>query len=170
MGEIWLCPGTRPHWRRRPGSRHGAAAPLGSGLVRRVWRTMQSPPFIGILGSEVRSRAWSGRNGESLNVERFRDRAVAWHTTASTPSGGMPGRAGPGSRRPHYDSYGDRGGRHRHSGEAGPGRRQRGGPASLIRVPGQTGSVAAPIEDVLSKGDWLLDAVRLSRARRKLRR
>jgi hypothetical protein len=35
-----------------------------------------------------------------LNVERFRDRAVAWHTTASTPSGGMPGRAGlaPGGR------------------------------------------------------------------------
>ena len=30
--------------------------------------------------------------------------------------------------------------------------------------------LAAPIEDVLSKGDWLLDAVRLSRVRRKLRR
>jgi hypothetical protein len=35
---------------------------------------------------------------------------------------------------------------------------------------GQTGSVAAPIRDVLSKGDWLLDAVRKSRWQQELRR
>ena len=35
---------------------------------------------------------------------------------------------------------------------------------------GQTGSVAAPIEDVLSRGDWLLDAVQLSRSQQELRR
>jgi hypothetical protein len=35
---------------------------------------------------------------------------------------------------------------------------------------GQTGSVAAPIEDVLPKGDWLLAAVRLSRPQQELRR
>jgi hypothetical protein len=35
---------------------------------------------------------------------------------------------------------------------------------------GQTGSVAAPIEEVLSKGDWLLDAVGLPRSQQELRR
>jgi hypothetical protein len=40
----------------------------------------------------------------------------------------------------------------------------------LLRRSEPRATQTAPGKDVLSKGDWLLDAVRLSRARRKLRR
>jgi hypothetical protein len=43
-------------------------------------------------------------------------------------------------------------------------------PGKLDPSTGQTGSVAAPIQEVLSKGDWLLDAVRKSRSQQELRR
>jgi hypothetical protein len=93
----------------------------------------------------------------------IRMRYLGVATPTSTTVGVTP------SRRTRFHDR-DRGGRHRQFPRSGSGPSPARRPGKPDPSTGQTGSVSAPIEDVLSKGDWLLDAVRLSRSQQELRR
>jgi len=80
---------------------------------------------------------------------------------------GWAGSWTPASRRFHDR---DRGGRHRQFLRGGSAPSPAWRPGKPDPSTGQTASVAAPIKDVLSKGDWLLDPVRLSRSQQDLGR